>query len=237
MHDAIAHAKSYPFPIPSHGYLFADGAWGPLDTAAIDRTGRVPVLAAGSNQSPEQLMRKYAGMAGVEFPCQRAALHDFDVVYAAHLSSYGSVPATFQASPGTRVTAFVQWLDERALRRMHETEGNYTYDALEGIRVELEGDGVLEAAFAYSSRVGCLNLGGDCVALAAIPATGRRLRAATETEALTAVRDRLARGQPLDDFIAGHLGPAGTEVRLARSAALGADALPLRFPRRIVHRC
>ncbi|MBM3487576.1 MAG: hypothetical protein FJX67_13250 [Alphaproteobacteria bacterium] len=230
MIDRIAHAKSYPFPIPSHGYLFAQGTWRPLDGAHIDRTGCTPVLAAGSNQSPEQLARKYQGHDGVEIAAERGVLRDFDVVYAAHLSGYSSVPATFQASPGTAVTVFVLWLDDRALRRMHETEGNYTYDALAPIRVELEGaGGTLASAFAYSSRVGCLNIGGACAALAAIPATGRRFAALSEETALTHARDRLALGMALDDFIAGNL--ADNTLRLARSKALGADALPLAFPR------
>jgi hypothetical protein len=236
MNHRIAHAKSYPFPIPPHGYLFEDGGWRPLDGHVVDRVGRVPVLAAGSNQSPEQLRRKYQNTPGIAIACQRARLHHFDVVYAAHLSAYGSVPATFQASPGTAVTVFVQWLDERALQRMHETEGNYTFDALEDVRVELDGDGgTLTSAFAYSSRVGCFNLRGSCLALAAIPATGRTLPAASQIEALTAVRDRFAPGVPLDDFMAAYF--ADDAVRRRHSTALGADALAQTFARRTVRSC
>lgn len=235
MNDRIAHAKSYPFPIPPHGYLFADGVWRPLDGHAVDRAGRVPVLAAGSNQSPEQLARKYAGHSGISIVCQRARLHDFDVVYAAHLSSYGSVPATFQASPGTAVTVFVQWLDPRSLQRMHETEGNYTYDALDGVRVELDGGGELDAAFAYSSRVGCFNHRGACLALAAIPAAGRLFDEATEEQAIGYVRDRFAPGMPLDEFMAGYF--ADDAARRRYSAALGEDALAQSFARRTVQFC
>lgn len=230
MIDGIAHAKSYPFPIPPHGYLFARGAWRPLDGTRVARAGRTPVLAAGSNQSPEQLARKYKGHDDVEIAAERGVLHDFDVVYAAHISSYSSVPATFQASPGTAVTVFVLWLDDRALKRMHETEGNYTYDSLAPIRVELEGaGGTLAAAFAYSSRVGCLDVGGACAALAAIPATGRRFAALSEEDVLALARDRLAPGMALDDFITGNLSDEPTRRR--RSLALGVGALPLVFPR------
>lgn len=165
---------------------------------------------------------------------QRAVLGDFDVVYAAHLSSYGSVPATFQASPGTDVTVFVLWLDEAQLARMHQTEGNYTYDKLPGVRIQCEQGEVMTEAFAYSSKVGCLNVEGVCVSLAEIPATGRRFRQATQADIQLYVRNRLANGVDIDidAFIAAHLDDHS--LRLERSKALGADALPLNFPRHLI---
>jgi hypothetical protein len=118
--DRIRHAKSYPFPAPSHCFEYEAGAWRRLDDHSFDRNGRAPVLAAGSNQSSEQLIRKYGHMADIGIiPAQRGRLADFDCVYAAYMSSYGSVPATFQRSPGTVVTVFVLWLTEAQLVRMH----------------------------------------------------------------------------------------------------------------------
>ena len=236
MQDRIRHAKSYPFSIPERSYVYDNGTTRRLDHAEIRRHGRVPVLAAGSNQSPLQIHRKFADLAGdIVIPSQRGRLHDFDVVYAAHLTSYGSVPATFQASPGTAVTVFVLWLDEVQLARMHETEGNYTYDRLDDIRIQFDGGGGgLEGAYAYSSRVGCLNRGGECVGVAEIAAEGRRFEAMAQPEMLAHVRDRLTPGRTLDGFVRDHLeAPA---VHRARSAALGADALPLAFERRVVLR-
>ena len=111
MADPVEHAKAYPFYIPDHCYLYEEGGWRRLDDRLFNADGRVPVLAAGSNQSPDQLARKYGHMPGIgPIPAQRGRLHDFDVVYAAHLARYGSVPATFQHSPGTIVIVFVLWL-------------------------------------------------------------------------------------------------------------------------------
>ena len=118
-----------------------------------DRHGRTPVLAAGSNQSHEQLARKYSVLPGhVEIPVQKGMLNDFDSVYAAHLAGYGSVPSTFYPSAGTRVTTYVLWLDEAQLNRMHETERNYTYDRLEAITVEIDDDGEVLVRFSPTRR-------------------------------------------------------------------------------------
>ncbi len=234
MEDRISRAKSYPFDIPERSYVYRRGEVHGWDADAAPRAGRVPVLAAGSNQSHDQIARKFDGhaSAGV-IASQRGRLSDFDVVYAAHLASYGSVPATFQRSPGTVVRVFVLWLDEAQLQRMHETEGNYTFDQLDGVRIELdEGAEILGQAYSYSSKVGCLNHGQACVSLTEIAAAGRRFAAASQPEILAIVRDRLAPGRALDAFIGEHIGDQG--VRRARSEAIGRDALALAFARRTI---
>ncbi len=232
MYDPVAHAKTYPFPVPGTSYRFVNGAPQPLDDHGFDRSGRVPVLAAGSNQSHEQLARKYSVLEGhVEIPIQRAALHDFDAVYAAHLAGYGSVPSTFCPSPGTAVTTYVLWLDDAQLNRMHETERNYTYDALDEIRVDIDEAGeTIATAYIYTARVGCVNVDGAPVALAEIPAAGRNFRAMRQHEMLSHVRDRLEPGADLDAFIRAHIDDEA--LRKSRTAALSADALILDFPRR-----
>jgi hypothetical protein len=228
--DRIDHARAYPFAIPPASYLFDDGRVRALDALAIDRRRLVPVLAAGSNQSPAQLARKYDGL-GATIAAERGILHDFDTVYAAKLARYGSVPATFQASPGCATTVFVLWLDTPGLARMHQTEALYSFDHLSDIRVTLDdGAGSLTEAFAYSSRVGCLNIAGACVALAAIAARGRRFTALDQPGIQARLRDRLAPDLALDAFIAGHLGD--DDLRRRYAAMLAEDALALDFPRR-----
>jgi hypothetical protein len=234
MEDRIRHAKSYPFDIPERSYVYRRGEVHAFDAHPAPRDGRVPVLAAGSNQSHSQIARKFNGHpSGDVIPSQRGRLHDFDVVYAAHLSSYGSVPATFQCSPGTVVGVFVLWLDEAQLARMHETEGNYTFDHVDDVRIVLEEGGeILGEAYSYSSKIGCLNHGEACVGLSEITATGRRFAQATQPEILAVVRDRLAPGRALDAFVGDHVGD--DRVRRERSEAIGRDALPLTFTRRTV---
>ncbi len=230
--DRVEHAKAYPFPSPGHGFVYEAGDWRALD-GPVGRNGRHPVLAAGSNQSPEQLRRKYGAMPDIgAVPAERGRLCDFDVVYAAHLTAYGSVPATFQHSPGTEVTVFLLWLTDRQLDRMHQTEGNYTYDHLANLRLVLDGGEELDAAFMYSSKVGCVSHRGSCVGLAEIAARDRVFPELSQVAALELVRDRLGRGTPLDDFIAEHLADSAT--RRERSARLGEGAIPAAYPRRIM---
>jgi hypothetical protein len=233
MRDRVRHAKAYPFAIPDRSYTFIDGDVRGFD-GGVDRSGRVPVLAVGSNQSPDQLRRKFAGLSGISIPAQRARLDDFDVVFAAHISSYGSIPATLQACPGTSVSLFVLWLDGPALARMHATEGNYTYDRLAGIRVELDGGRTLSEVFSYSAKLGCLNVEGGCASLAAIASRNRTNPSFRQADMLARLRDRLQPGAPLDTFVDAHIADAG--VRRARIAALGRDALPLAFERQVIDR-
>ena len=75
MNDPVGHAKAYPFPAPEHSYLYEDGGWHRLDHG-FETADRTPVLAAGSNQSPEQLARKYTHMPDIgPIPAQRGRLH------------------------------------------------------------------------------------------------------------------------------------------------------------------
>lgn len=235
MNDPVAHAKTYPFPVPGRSYVFRNGEPHDLDDHGFDRTGRTPVLAAGSNQSHEQLARKYSVLPGhVEIPIQRGLLDDFDSVYAAHLAGYGSVPSTFHPSPGTRVTTYVLWLDDAQLNRMHETERNYTYDRLDGIRVEIDDAGeTLERAYAYTAVVGCVNVDGAPVALAEISAEGRTLRAMSQPEMLDHVRGRLDPEADLSAFIRAHV--EDEALRRERTAVLSSDSLPLVFARTVLN--
>ncbi len=234
MPHRIRHAKAYPFPTPDGSFLYDNGVACPPDPARMIRDRRTPVLAAGSNQSPEQIHRKFGELPGdVLVPSQRGRLHDFDVVYAAHLAGYGSIPATFQASPGTAVTVFVQWLDAPQLARMHETEGSYSYDCLSNIHIELDdGHGTMTEAFAYSAKAGCLNRSGEPAGLAEISASGRVFPQYTQSEMLTHLRDKLSPGEDLDSFILDHI--TDQDIRRARARTMSTDALPLLFDREVV---
>ena len=234
MQDRIRHAKSYPFEILDRSYVYRRGKVQEFETHPKPHRGRVPVLAAGSNQSHRQIARKFDDHpSGDIIPSQRGVLHNFDVVYAAHLASYGSVPATFQYSAGTVVNVFVLWLDKPQVTRMHETEGNYSFDHLSGVYIELDDGGdILNEAYSYSSKVGCLNYDNQCVSLSEIAASGRKFKRATQTEILGMVRDRLAPERVLDDFVTEHI--VDNRVRRERSKAIGQDALALNFERRVI---
>jgi hypothetical protein len=199
---ALARARGYPYPIPERSYHWRGGRAHAFDPAATE--GRTPVLAVGSNQSPEQLTRKFGHEDDWEIPVQRCALADFDVVYSAHIAGYGSVPAMLQAAPGTTVTLFVNWLDAAQLGAMHDTElrnGNYHYGRLDGIALRLEGGAALASVHGYISRRGHIRHDGDAVALAKVPAHDRSHPARDTAQMLAHVHERLDPDHGLDDFI------------------------------------
>ncbi|HHM04967.1 MAG TPA: hypothetical protein ENJ19_04385 [Gammaproteobacteria bacterium] len=187
---------------------------------------RVAVLSLGSNAAPEQLRRKYAGLPPpVMVPVIRATLSGFDVVYSAHITRYGSIPAALQAAPATAVEIFVNLLSTEQLAVMHRSESlgqNYAFSRLRGIELRLDGGRDLAEACFYRSRWGLLDLGEGPLALAAIVARGRRFPALSEGEVLVRVRDRLAPGLELDEFIAQNI--IDPDLRLARIRQLSAAA-------------
>lgn len=225
--DPVAHALSYPFKIPDRSYVVAGGRYTELaaDAPVPDLAGRRPVLATGSNQSPDRLIGKYGDDGFGSIPVIRAKLRDFDVVYSAHVAAYGSIPATLWPCPGASVTVFVTWLDPAQESRMHATEvpsGNYHFGRLDGVEVLAERGDALTAAFTYVSRRGALLKGGRPVALAAIAAENRRWPALGQEQIQAHVRDRLTPGRPLEPFIRAAIDDA--EERWTRVAALAEDA-------------
>lgn len=233
MKEKTLFALSYPFSSPDHSFLFEGGGFVRIDHLADDYRDRYPVLAAGSNQSPDQLARKYGG--GAEWgilAAEKALLFDFDVVYAAHLAGYGSVPATFQRSEGTSVSVFILWLTELQLNHMHKTESNYFFELLPKIKVETEFGLVITEAFAYSARMGCLNHGGDPLALQEIPATNRRFSEGDQIIAQRYVRDMIAPRAGLNKFILETI--EQQRERRRRIEILSNASLPLLYERELV---
>ncbi len=199
---ALARARGYPYPIPDRSYHWREGRTHEFHSSVTE--GRTPVLAVGSNQSPEQITRKFGHVDGAEIPVQRCTLEGYDVVYSAHIAGYGSVPAMLQAAPGTTVTLFVNWLDEAQLTAMHETElrhGNYHYGRLDNIDLALEGGETLTSVHGYISRRGHIRHAEDGVALAMVSAENRRRPARNTAQMLAHVHERMASGHDLDAFI------------------------------------
>ena len=233
--EKLARATGYPYPAPPHSYLFVNGVAHEIVEAGRDpvhdgrlrdgdavvpaaellrRLGiagaawlddRVPVIAHGSNASPEQLWRKFGRVeGGVVIPVIKAWLDDHDVVYAPHLTRYGSIPATLERSPGTAVALAVTFLSAAQLALMHDTEiaaVNYVYGRLDRIRLALDGLGERDAAYVYLTRHGALAPGGAPLALAARPARRRAFESRTMRAMLGFARDEVAPGMALDAFI------------------------------------
>lgn len=227
----IERARGYPYAIPAQSYVWRNGNIAEFDPDL--RRGRTPVLAVGSNQSPEQLSRKF-GRNG-EIPVQRARLRDFDIYYSAHITGYGSVPAMLQHSPGTEITLSVNWLDDRQLGVMHDTElsaAKYEYKFIEDVSLALDCGTDMDFINLYVGVNGHLMHDGDAVALAATPANGRRPKAMTTADVLEIVRERFSPADTPDEFVLKLVDDRG--FRDACTAAISENAVPFNHPARKV---
>lgn len=221
---ALARARDYPYPLPQRSYTWRGGGVHDFDPDLT--AGRIPVVAVGSNQAPDQLTRKFGLDPDAVIPVQRCTLKDFDAVYSAHISSYGAVPAMLQYAPGVEVALFVNWLSAVQLAVMHRTElgaENYHYGRLDGIELTFAEGGTLESVHGYISRRGHVRHEDGAVALARVPARNRRWAAMTTAQMLETVHARLAPEHDPEAFILRLIDDA--PFRRACIAALSADAV------------
>lgn len=216
--EVMARALGYPYAIPSSSYALLGGAVADLDAATVDLADRIPLLAYASNAAPDVLARKLAA-APDPVAVIRTDLRDFDVVYSAHLSRYGSVPATLRRSPGTEVGAFVLHLTREQLRLIAATEPNYELASFDRPSCALEGDAPGELSV-FVSRHGCLLLDGREIALSEIEARHRRFEALGQREVLERVRDLLSPDSDLAPFVEACVaGSVSTDGRLSSGEA------------------
>jgi hypothetical protein len=136
--ELVTIAERYPFARPTRSYVYRaspaaqlEGDW---------RSSRSPVLAIGANAAPERLRIKFPGRSEV-IPVERARIHGFAIVYAAHFATYGAIPATLHPESGAVSELFVTWLSPAQLELMHRSEGvgqRYTYRTLERLVLEVD---------------------------------------------------------------------------------------------------
>jgi hypothetical protein len=186
--DAILRrALTYPYATPDRSYLYRDGGAEELPED-FDLSGRTPLISYGANAAPEALAIKLASLPEESLPVVRSRLRDFDVVYSAHVSPYGAVPATLLESPGTVAPVFVIHPTAEQHALLTATELNYDL-----VRI---GD-----AQAYRSKHGCLRLDGSAIALAAVRSEGRTLPELDQPSVLERVRAHLDPELELEQFI------------------------------------
>jgi len=183
----LRRALTYPYAAPERSYLYRDGTAAELPED-FDLSGRTPLISYGANAAPEALALKLSPLPGVPLPVVRSQLEDFDVVYSAHVSPYGAVPATLLESPGTVAPLFV--IHPNAEQRALLTTSELNYDLVE----------VGEIA-AFRSKHGPLSIDGSPVALAAVRSRGRTLPELDEPAVLERVRSHLAPKLGLEEFI------------------------------------
>ncbi|HWC47736.1 MAG TPA: hypothetical protein VG448_02520 [Solirubrobacterales bacterium] len=183
----MRRALTYPYAAPDRSYLYREGLAEELPEG-FDRRGRSPLLSYGANAAPEALALKLAALPGEPLPVERSELHGFDVVYSAHVSPYGAVPATIIESPGTVAPVFV--LHPTAEQHALLTATELNYDLVQ-----------IGEAQAYRSKHGCLELDGSPIALAAVRSQGRTLPELDQPAVLERVRAQLEPELELEEFI------------------------------------
>lgn len=204
--DPDYRARGYPYHIPEQSYVMTSGVCALVDHLDLlpDLVGRRPILAVGSNMSPQQLGRKFPGPSDGDIPVTRVHLHDFDTVFSAHFTSYGSIPATLFPSPGSVVTLFINWLDPVQEKHMHGTEvasENYRFCRLNSLEMEVENGPHLDHVYVYLSSRGALTMKDNPVPMMEAKAINRRWQALRQDGIQEYVRKDLAPAMPLDVFI------------------------------------
>jgi len=173
----LHRALNYPYDWPGACYLYREGAAHPVDSRHGRRQARTPVLAYGSNRSPEQLARKFGPLTDAQaILVETCSLEGFDVVHSAHVTSYGAIPAALHPAPGVTVTVAVTWLSETQLEIMDRSESaglNYGREHI-GVDVVLADGTVIGHAEGYRTTHGPLEIDGAVVSHADVPAAGRR---------------------------------------------------------------
>jgi hypothetical protein len=204
-----------------------------VDRLGIEPTGlsgpRTALLAFGSNASPWQLRRKFSTTRNAILPVLQAWLLDFDIVYSAHFSLYGAIPANIRSSPGTKVSAFVTYFTDQQLKRLHESESN-NYDLAElfDVDLQIEWIGQVSSIKCYLSRHGCLQRDGTAVRLEAFPAMRPRYPASTERDLLQYMATMYLAGGTTAQFI--HKVVEDPEYRYDLTKQLRAEALDIDWP-------
>lgn len=213
----IAHGLSYPFNPPGHSYLFRKGGTVPLDR--FETADRIPVVASGSNGSPQRLAEKYGDKA--EIPVTFGTIRDLVPVFAARITGYGSIPATLAVVPGATAGVHVTWLTEEQLEIMHGTESvgvGYAYVRMCGFDLDLKEHGRPDEAFAYLSIQGSFVPDGHLMPLADV----------SQHEAQQHAMRCTGFNGTLQEFVASHL--QDMTYRREIDACLGRFAQPIGHP-------
>lgn len=224
--DVVERALGYPYEAPWQPFVqLGHETLGP-DELEVDREERTAMLAYGSNAAPEVLARKLA-LSDQPVLVLPAWLEGFDVVYSAHISPYGAVPATLQRSPGTRVRIHVVYMTEAQVGLVAATEPNYESARLDGAVCRLDDGETIASPAAYLSHHGCLLDAGAEVALAAVEAVGRRFAPRGEAEVLERLRALFCPDEELETFVLANV----TDPALSQARSTQLPRRPLLRPR------
>lgn len=209
--EPIRRALAYPYDPPKGSFVQLGDRTLPVPPEEIDVAGRRALLAYGANASPEALTRKLAHLEPRPITVLRVSLSGWDVVYSAHVTRYGSVPAAVVPSPGTVASVHLVFPDDEQFEAIAATEGhNYRLEQLVDFTAEYEigGEGPVEID-AFISVHGPVLVDGSPVALAAIPARQRVFPELTTPEMIDRVRADITPDLTVEQFIRHHVEHGG----------------------------
>ena len=201
--ELVRRALAYPYDPPAGSFVQLGDRTLRVPPEEIDIEGRRALLAYGANASPEALTRKLAHLPPEPIAVLRVALGDWDVVYSAHVTRYGSVPAAVVPSPGTVASVHLVFPSDAQLAAIAASEGqNYRLERLADFTAEFEIGGESPGEIdAFVSVHGPLLLAGAPVALAAIPARGRTFAELTTPTMIDRVRAALTPDLSVREFV------------------------------------
>lgn len=190
--ERFDRALRYPFERPEVSFRMIDGAVELLDDAAElsedwSEDARFPVLTIGSNGSPGVLARKLSGLPedARDVVVLTGEFIDHEIAPCAHVALYGSVPATISPAPGVRVRAGLILATAAQTEVLAHSEIPYALVRIDDAPFIPDLDlPAPESVFGFVARTGALELHGQALALAAIPAAHRTARAVAQKELL-----------------------------------------------------
>ena len=152
-HTPFQKAIHYPYNSPQGPFTLKGGKL--LKGIHISLKSRIPVISIGSNRSPYQLKNKFG--LNENLCTIPITLYDSDIVYAASISSYGSIPATQWPVHGVISKLNLLWLNEKQLKKMHLSEGlgiAYDFAELDRETIKIKNLDYSGPVFAYISTRG-----------------------------------------------------------------------------------
>ncbi len=188
-------AINYPYDSPENSYTFKNGKF--YNGIHTSLKKRIPIISIGSNRSPYQLKNKFGLQQ--DLCVTPAKLYNSEIVYAASISVYGSIPATQWPKEGSDADLNLLWLTEEQLNIMHLSEGvgiAYDFVELDKSSVVLKEVDYSGPIFGYVSTKGIYTFEGDFpLRLKKIRSNKNTFLSIDEYEALTKLNFQETKGK------------------------------------------
>ena len=206
-------------PVPARAIAVA------IEGQTIEIDDVVAMIAAGSNGSTVQLARKYRERRSARpILIAPAEVTGAVSVYSAHITAYGSVPATMHAAPDAGAALHVLLMPAEELAHMNATEAlgvNYVLAAPEAMQARVETVSFARP-LAYVSKRGALALETGPVLLPQTGGEATGYAEAGQREMVERVMARLGEGCSVEAFVTRMIGDrrarADVTARLAETA-------------------